>query len=180
MCSRPGAPLRVCIIGQEFDDVPIFLAAARWPGEWPRVANTLKRFMPVIDQVALDLDILDDGQLAPKLGIELYQKPSADLGQRMIELVTRLHDCGFCLPQKGTGLLAWIGITHERRHRDIWPAALIARRALRSGSESSTFCRRLNHMKMVFEPDVPPIAKAYLFVNHVFLADSVVREALQQ
>ncbi len=134
----------------------------------------------MIDQVALDLDILDEGRLVPKLGIELYQKPGVDLGPRIVEFIGRLRDDNLCLPQKAIGLLAWGGITHERRYRDLWPATLIARKALRSGSESSTFCRWLHHVKIVLEPGAPPIAKAYLAVGHAFLADSAIREALQR
>jgi hypothetical protein len=180
MCSRPRAPLRVCVIGQEFAEVCGFLAAAHWPGELPRVAETLEVFMPLIDHAALNLDILDDGRLAPKLGIELYQKPNEDIGPRMIELVRRLSDGNLCTPRKATGLLAWGGITHERLYPDLWPAALTVRRALRGGGESSTFCRWLHHIKVVLEPDTPPIAKAYLAVGHAFLADSAIREALQR
>lgn len=32
----------------------------------------------------------------------------------------------------------------------------------------------------MLEPDVPPVAKAYLAVGHVFLADAAIREALRQ
>jgi hypothetical protein len=144
------------------------------------VAETLEGFAPLIDDVAFDFDIIDDGQLAPKLGIELYQRPSKDLSQRMIKLLTRLTDSNLCLPSKAEGLLVWSGISHERRYPDLWPAALTARKALRSGNESSTFCRWLHHIKIVIEPDRPPTAKAYLAVSHAFLADSVIRQALQQ
>ena len=98
---------------------------------------------------------------------------------RTIELITRLTDNDLCLPQKAIGLLAWGGITHERRYPDLWPAQLITRRSLRGGNESSTFCRWLHHIKIVLEPDAPPTAKAYLAVSHAFLGDSVIREVLQ-
>jgi hypothetical protein len=180
MCSRPHAPLRVCVIGHELGEISAFLAAASWPGEWPLVEETLYGFAPVIENVALDLDILDDGRLAPKLGVELYPRRGMDLSRRMIELITRLTDNDLCLPQKAIGLLAWGGITHERRYPGLWPAQLITRRSLRGGNESSTFCRWLHHIKIVLEPDAPATAKAYLAVSHAFLADSVIREALQR
>jgi hypothetical protein len=180
MCSRPRAPLRVCVIGQELDEISSFLSRARWPGEWVSVAETLKEITPLINDVALDLDIFDDGGLGAKLGIELYQKHSTDLSQRVIELITRLTGANLCLPQKAQGLLAWSGITHERRYPELWPAPLITCRAMRGGSESSTFCRWLHHIKIVLDPGTPPAAKAYLAISHQFLADSVIREALQR
>lgn len=180
MCARPQAPLRVCVIGQKSDEISAFLAAARWPGEWAQVAEVLEQFASVIDSVAIDLDILEDGQLAPKLGVELYQKQNKDLGLRVVELVKRLADNNLCIPEKATGLLAWSGITHERRHRDIWPAALMTRKALRGRSESSMFCRWLHHIKIVFDHGALPAAKAYLAVSHVFMDDSVLHEVLQK
>jgi hypothetical protein len=180
MCSRPRSPLRLCVIGQQFSEISAFLEAAHWPGELARVAETLERFTPVIDTAAVDLDILDDGRLSPKLGIELYQKFNEELGPRMTEFVRRLNDDNLCTLEKAAGLFAWSGITHERLYRNLWPAALIVRRALRDSGESSTFRRWLHHVKIVLEPGAPPSAKAYLGVSHVFLADSVIREALQR
>ena len=115
--------------------------------------------MSVTDQIAFDLDILGDGRLASKLSIELYQKPGASLARRMVELISRLRDGNLCVLQKTIGLLAWGGITHGRRRRDLWPATLIARKTLRGDSESSTFARWLHHIKIVLEPNGPPIAK---------------------
>lgn len=180
MCARPRTPLRVCVIGPELDEVCSFLSAARWSGALPRVVDTLNHFAPVIDHVALDLDILDDGRIGTKLGIELYQAPGADIGPQFVELISRLAAGKFCVPQKATGLLAWGGITHERRHRNLWPAALMVRRALRGGGESSTFCRWLHHIKIVIDGHAPPAAKAYLAVGHVFLADSAIRDLLRR
>jgi hypothetical protein len=176
MCARPHAPLRVCVLGQQLDQLSSYLAAVRWPGEWPLVAETLNNFAQVVDSVALDLDILEDGRLAPKLGIELYQKR----GDLMIELVGRLTNSNLCLAQKATGLLAWGGITHERLYPQLWPAELLTRRIVRGGGESSTFCRWLHHIKIVFQPGTAPTAKAYLAVSHAFLADSAIREVLER
>jgi hypothetical protein len=180
MCSRPRSPLRVCVIGQGLSEVCTFLAAVRWPGEWPPVAEVLRQFIPVIDYVALDLDIFDDGRLAPRLGVELYQRTNPDLSHRMVELINKLTDANLSIPQKSVGLLAWCGITHERCYGDLWPAGLLSLKALRGGSESSTFCRWLHHVKIVLDPNAPPAAKAYLAVSHAFLADSVIREALER
>jgi hypothetical protein len=98
----------------------------------------------------------------------------------MMELVTRLSDDNLCLPPKAMGLLVWGGITHERLYPDLWPTALIVRRALHGGGESSTFCRWLHHVKVVLEPGAPLVAKAYLAIGHVFLADSVIRDVLRR
>lgn len=180
MCARRHAPLQICIIGQKLGEVCGFLDDAGWDGELPRVVAVLNRFADAIDHVALDLDVLEDGSLGPKLGVELYQRAGPDPGWQTVELVKRLRDNGLCTLDKADGLLAWSGITHERRHRDLWPAGLLLRKARRGGNESSTFCRWLHHVKIVLAPDAPPAAKAYLAVGHAFLADAAIRAALEQ
>ncbi len=147
---------------------------------WYRPLILRITFAPAIDHVALDLDVRDDGRIAPKLGIELYLKLDSGSGPPLVELIGRLRQGNLCLPQKAEGLFAWAGITHERLHPELLPAALLAGKALRRGGESRTFCRWLPHVKIVVEPDAPPTAKAYLAVGHAFLADSAIREALQR
>ncbi len=180
MCSRPHAPLRICVIGQEWNETLDFLTAIDWPGKLSQVSAVMEQYSGIVDRVALDFDLLEDARFAPRLGIELYQNPDKDLGTRMAEFVTRLHNNGLCVSQKATGLLAWSGITHERLYRDIWPASLVSQRILRGGHESSTFYRWLHHIKIAVEQETAPTAKAYLAVSHAFLADSAIREILNQ
>jgi hypothetical protein len=185
MCSRPGSPLRVCLLGPEFKStetgsVRNFLAATHWPLDSAPVTDLLKNFASLIDHLAFDLDIREDGTLAPKLGIEIYQNSNGAPADRMVELVNYLTRFGLCTRKKANGLLAWNGITHERLHPKLWPRSLVAARVIRGAGQYSTFCRWLHHVKLVYEPGVPFAAKAYLAVSHAFLTDSAIREALYQ
>jgi hypothetical protein len=182
MCSRPGSPLRLCLLGPEFKSgeagsIVDFLAAAQWPADATQVTELLNTFAPLIDHVALDLDIGEDGSLAPKLGIEIYQNHGSTSADRMVALVSQLVRLGLCTRKKANGLLAWNGITHERLYPELWPRTLLAARVIRGGEEYSTFCRWLHHVKLVYEPGLSLTAKAYLAVNHAFLTDSAIRQA---
>jgi hypothetical protein len=190
MCSRPDSPLRICVIGPEFvpgfaaernqtGAICEFLAAAHWPTESAFVTDLLQTFASLIDHVALDLDIREDGSLAPRLGLELYQNPGNTPAHRMVEFVNRLTHSGLCKPEKASGLLAWNGITHERLHPSLWPQSLLAARVFRGGGQYSTFCRWLHHVKLVYQPGEPLTAKAYLAVSHAFLTDAAIRANLQ-
>ena len=176
MCARPCAPLRICVIGQELDAIAGFLLDARWPGDIAGVARYLKRIGPTIDHVALDFDVTDDGGLLPRIGIELYQAADQTLVRQQPALIALLCEDGLCLPGKAAAVLAWSGITHQRRHPDLWPPALLARREARN----STFCRWLHHVKVTLEADGAVEAKVYLAVAHAFLDDAVIRELIRQ
>jgi hypothetical protein len=190
MCSRPDSPLRVCILGPEFVPcaasvaeggenglVSDFLEAAHWPSDPNPVTGLLRTFAPLIDHVALDLDIREDGSLAPKIGIEIYQNSDTTPAHRIVALVNQLTCSSLCTPEKANGLLAWYGITHERLHPDLWPRSLVAARVIRGGGQYSTFCRWLHHVKLVYEPGEPLTAKAYLAVSHAFLTDAKIHES---
>jgi hypothetical protein len=182
MCSRPNSPLRLCLLGPEFADAETclardFLTAAHWPADPTPMTELLRTFSPLIDHVALDLDIREDGSLASKLGIEIYQNPERTPVHRLVALVSQLVSSDLCTPEKADGLMAWNGITHERLYPDTWPRSLVAARVLRGGGQYSTFCRWLHHVKLVYEPGAPLAAKAYLAVSHAFLTDSAIRGA---
>ena len=185
MCSRAESPLRVCLLGPEFipgspsenGSLRDFLAAIHWPADPSPVAERLQAFAPLLDHVALDLDIRDDGSLIPKLGLEIYQSPATTPVHRIAALVSQLTSSNLCTPEKADGLLAWNGLSHERLHPDLWPKSLVAARALRGGGQYSTFCRWLHHIKLVYEPRQPMTAKSYLAVSHTFLTDCEIREA---
>jgi hypothetical protein len=185
MCSRAESPLRVCLLGPEFipnsasenHSLRDFLAAIHWPADPSPVAERLQAFAPLLDHVALDLDIRDDGSLIPRLGLEIYQNPATTPVHRIAALVSQLTSLNLCTAEKADGLLAWNGLSHERLHPDLWPKSLVAARTLRGGGQYSTFCRWLHHIKLVYEPRQPLTAKSYLAVSHAFLTDREIQEA---
>jgi hypothetical protein len=186
MCSRAESPLRVCLLGPEFipnsasenDSLRDFLGVIHWPADPSLVTELLRAFAPLLDHVALDLDIRDDGFLIPKLGLEIYQNPAITPVRRMASLVNQLTSSGFCTAEKAESLITWNGLSHERLHPDLWPKSLVAARVLRGGGQYSTFCRWLHHIKLVYEPNQPMTAKAYLAVSHAFLTDREISFAI--
>jgi hypothetical protein len=182
MCSRAESPLRVCILDPQFHPgfPSEFLAAIHWPADPTSATEWLQSCSSLLDHVAVDLDICDDGALVPKLGVEIYQNPAKTPIHRLAALINQLTSSNLCTPGKAEGLLAWNGLIHERLHPDTWPKSLLAARALRAGGEYSTFCRWLHHIKLVYEPNQPLTAKAYLAVSHAFLTDRNIREAQSQ
>ena len=58
-----------------------------------------------------------------------------------------------CLPEKRDAVLSWVGAFRIGGPHDEAGAAL--------------FLRTVSHVKLVFEPDQPPQAKAYLAVGRV-------------
>jgi hypothetical protein len=170
MTARAGAPLRLCLRGLPASAVPGFLATVGWRGDAGRV---LSRLGGLVDEVRLGLEISEDG-IGSRLGLECYVTADARLGARLPALVAALVAHGLCLEANAHALLAWPGLTHERRHAAIWPASL---RATAPG-EGNVFRRWVHHVKLTIAPTGPPTAKAYIGAENVTVADAALRAAI--
>lgn len=178
MLSREEGFVRVCARGLKVEEIELYAQAAGWPGDRQQLAAAVARLRPLVDEIRLDFDLQDEVQ-AP-LGLECYITEAASLAERTTRFLQELVSAGLCLPQKASGLAAWFGLTHERRYRDLWPPALLARKAALGLQESSTFRRWVHHIKITLRPGESPRAKAYLAVAPAFISDAALKAALAE
>lgn len=170
MTARAGAPVRLCLRDLPASALPGFLASVGWRGDARLV---LSRLAGLVDDVRLGLDVGEDG-VGSRLGLECYVTGDARLGTRLPALVAALVAHGLCLEANAQALLAWPGLTHERRHAAIWPASL---RATAPG-EGNVFRRWVHHVKLSIAPTGPPTAKAYIGAENVTVGDAALRAAI--
>src|SRR6185312_6431469 len=150
-------------------EIEPYLAAIGWPGARAALAVLLRRLAPLVDHFRLDLDLADS--VLPPLGLECYIAEPARMAERFLALVQALTEDGLCLPEKAAGLMAWFGITHERRHRAIWPPSLLQLKAALGLEEASIFRRWIHHLKITIDGKGGVSAKAYLAVAPGFIAE---------
>jgi len=178
MLSRSEPFLRLCARDLGVAEIEPYLAAIGWPGARAALAVLLRRLAPLVDHFRLDLDLADS--VLPPLGLECYIAEPARMAERFLALVQALTEDGLCLPEKAAGLMAWFGITHERRHRAIWPPSLLQRKAALGLEEASIFRRWIHHLKITIDGKGGVSAKAYLAVAPGFIADAALKAMLQQ
>lgn len=178
MLSRPEPFLRLCARDLGVAEIEPYLAAVGWPGARAALQALLRRLAPLVDHVRLDLDLAES--VLPPLGLECYITEPAGMAERFLALVQALTEDGLCLPEKAAGLMAWFGITHERRHPAIWPPSLLHRKAALGLEEASVFRRWIHHLKITVDGKGGASAKAYLAVAPGFIADAALKAMLQQ
>jgi lantibiotic modifying enzyme len=178
MLSRPEPFLRLCVRDLGTAEIAPYLAAIDWPGARAPLAALLQRLSPLVDHIRLDLDVTDG--VLPPLGLECYITQPARTAERFHALVQALVEDGLCRPEKAQGLMAWFGITHERRHAAIWPPSLLRLKAALEREEASVFRRWIHHVKITLDGKGGVSAKAYLAVAPGFIADAALRAMLQQ
>jgi hypothetical protein len=75
-----------------------------------------------------------------------------------------------CTLEKANALLNWPGYLEEKCNQELWPSNFAKASAFVSPSLKSTIVRLLHHIKIVYQPNQPLQAKAYLWFSHRWLA----------
>lgn len=165
MLSRPIPGLRLCVG---------FLTP-------PRVVSTFRALsLPVPEDleprlawlastaalITLDLDVTPEG-LLPRVGVEWHgpDQHLCHLGPAVTGLLGDLVHLGAALPDRVEALAAWPGSVSSLDDPTGWPRPLDVPGNLVVRARVSHLVRRVNHLKVVFEPGLPPRAKAYLAVD---------------
>jgi hypothetical protein len=162
MFSRRFDGVRLCLQGLTPGTMPGYLARIGWPGEPEELEAMLAPVAGRVERMALSLDV--GAAVLPKVGVEchlaesLYEPDT----ERWTALLDVLVERGLCLPAKREALVGWLGHTHLRSRPETLPSNLRALSASLGPSALPVFLRRLNHLKLVFQPGQPPEAKAYL------------------
>jgi hypothetical protein len=129
---------------------------------------------PLVERIDLDMDVAD--RVLPKIGLEVYPAADADA---IHQFLNHLVSCGLSTPAKAEALESWRGMAHERLTPEIWPRDLLALSSFLGGRVHSVFARWLHHVKIVYQPGFPLQAKAYLAVQHLWLAPEQIKDLLK-
>lgn len=169
MLARKTEALRLCVQDLAPEQMPAYLADLGWPGPTGELEALISNLDHLVDQIALDLDA---GQsILPKIGLECYfegrKQPKYE--PRWYEFLDYLGQLGVCCPAKRDGLLAYPGLVRESAHQSLWPSHLRATPNYIGGYLESIFFTGLHHVKIVYQPDCPLEAKAYLYVAQAWL-----------
>jgi hypothetical protein len=151
--ARSRSTVRLCVADPPDRGIPAYLEALGWgtPGERARLSEVLERLGgpggPEGGVRLLDLDV-EDG-VRPRIGLEYILDRRAQMEGRIRETrwLEGLSDHAAADPVRLGALERWPGYTMERFPHELWRSVAV---------------RRVNHVKIVFEPGVPLRAKAYL------------------
>jgi len=165
MLSRPGGALRLVIHGLQPAAVPEYLAAIGWCDR-SRLLSTLTADISAFADpwTMLDIDVAD--AVHPKVGVEFFLRRGNNDQLRWSALFAHLAQRGLASRTKTNALLAWSGFTQQHGVGQAWPENLALGDLLFRGLARSVFWRRINHVKLSYQPDLEPQIKAYLSFGH--------------
>jgi hypothetical protein len=152
LAGRAGAPPRVYLSGVGTAGLPAALEAAGWPGPAGEVEEVLAALggeaPPPVGMIHVDAR---EGA-PPRLGVELtLARPCQRRGEIAERwFLDRLAELGLCTPARREALPRWPGTELRTLPHELWPSRVE---------------RRVNCVKLVFEPGRPLHAKAYLLAT---------------
>ena len=174
MLARNAKNVRICIAGVPIEQIPAYLTQIGWKGSIFEIQSTLQRYSPSIDEIVLHLEV--GNEIAPKIGLEafVYTNEASIREQRWTNLLNRLVSDNLCTTGKRDAVLDWMGITKKSSFVDLAQVAHAS--STHRVRLTTAMIRRINHLKFVFEPNLEPIAKAYLSYEYLQLTPEVTRE----
>lgn len=178
MLARPVEAVRLCIRDIAPAQIPAYLSRLGWPGEVDHLAELITMLSQRVDRIDLDLDV--GATILPKIGLECYFNHQAQpkFEPRWQAFLDLLVDQGLCQPAKREGLLAYPGYIRERANAALWPPHLRPTSSFLGERYEGIFFKGLHHIKIVYQPEKPLEAKAYLYVGQSWLSGSAGQSPL--
>lgn len=171
--ARSHQAVRLTIKEIQFEQLADYLEQIGWNHPIAPLTAYTSTLTPFVDTLALAIDL--DPTLHPKIGLECFATKDFQNQKRWQALIDHLVQTGLCTPAKRNALLDWSGFTQQIDCPNLWPANLTYGDLLTGSNAISFFWRRINHIKLVYQPEQPLAAKAYLAFGHCWMnRDKVV------
>ncbi len=178
MISRPQHIYRLCIMMDGFSTIIPFLDAIGWNGDQLMLQKALNRLSPLVDYVALDLDVTDT--VGSKIGLECYMRGTKNAMEKWEVLLEFLQAENLCVPEKARGILGVPKIiNHSILPMHLWAPHHLELAKLIGRKYGSFYYHTINHIKINFEADYFTQAKAYLGIAHHWLSIPEVKEIVE-
>lgn len=165
MLARPGAPIRLCLrCAPPLAESGVFALLDDATGSILR--RELDWLAPLAPRIDLALDVLPDGALAPRLGLEAWFEPEAGaepVAAGVAALAAALVARGLAEPGRAAALGAVEGLHTGPAASGYWPAPLRLAEALTDRRRRGAVLHGLHHVKVTATADGTAEAKAYIY-----------------
>ncbi len=159
--------VRLCISNIAISDIPQYLKDIGWQGSVTKLQSVLADLTPFANSISLNIAVGD--YIFPKIGLECYIEKNPKINPKWNSFLSYLVEQKLCTPEKADALLNYPGYSSEYHHQELWPRNLANASKFINNSFNSTLVRVLHHIKIVYQPERPLTAKAYLWFGHLWL-----------
>lgn len=162
--------IRLCVKGLVNEQIIEYLKNIGWSGSIKHLSSILSELERLVDVVMLSFSVEDN--VLSRIGFECYFDSQPKKSPRWQVFLNYLVKHQMCTLQEAKTLLDWSGYSIEKFNQELWPSNFAKASTFVYPSFKSTFIRFLNHIKIVYQPEQPLQAKAYLWFGHRWLSSS--------
>lgn len=150
-----GAALRLCLAGLSGASIPTYLTEVGWAGDPRALWRSLSPLHDAAPVGLLHLDIED--RVLPRVGFEhtFARRPQRNGRIAEQDFLAELVLCGLCTEERRIALESVPGWESAALAHQLWPSVIL---------------RRINHVKTVYVAEHLKEAKAYLSLQHAYVA----------
>lgn len=172
MLSRTTKAIRVDVDGISPQQLLDYLVQIGWTHEINTLASLVSIVSDLTDRIILSFDVGDT--LQSRIGLECFLQKNPKDEPRWQLFLNYLVERGLCTPAKQIALLAWPGLFQDKSQPDFWFDRSNRGNRLADRQLFSIFGKKISHVKIVYQPDIPLQAKAYLSFAHKYFEDSLL------
>jgi hypothetical protein len=165
MLTRNSKPLRVNIQGLSGSQITDYLATITDQAIDENLLEIISIFEVFTDRIVLTFDLETD-TIGTRIGLECFLEKQVKKEPRWTQFLDHLVKIECCTLEKRNALLNWPGLIQKKDHQHLWPENLTRLEPWMNQDIKSVFFRTINHLKLVYQPNIPLEAKAYLGFGH--------------
>ncbi|WP_375472237.1 hypothetical protein [uncultured Nostoc sp.] len=162
--SRQANAVRVNVKGVSPEQLSDYLMQIGWTDSTNTFSALVLTLSKFVDFILLSFDVGDT--VLPRIGLECFLDNQPDEEPRWQLFLDYLVEAGLCTPVKKNAFLAWPGLSAKSSVPDLWPSNISFGDRLLGSRAFSIFWRRVNHIKLIYQPGIPLEAKGYLAFGH--------------
>lgn len=166
--ERESQAIRLCVENIQKTKILDYLTNIGWTDSTNSLPSVLPEIFDLADDVKLNFAI--EQTVYPKVGFECYFNNRTSRSPKLRAFLNYLVKKKICTSERADALLMWSGYSEENSYPKLWPEHFSKASKFVSPNFRSTIVRLLHHIKIVYHPNQPLQAKAYLWFGHRWLA----------
>jgi len=164
MLSRQIKGVRIVINRIKPDQIIPYLKSIGWKDETNKLIQIINEIDKYVSRLVLHINIGET--VDPKIGLECsFAEDRYHLETEWEKFFDYLENKGLCIQEKRKALLDFLGIEQEHNDYEFNFTTYMVAPKIKHSNYTSALVRYLSHIKIVYKPDYPLEAKAYLGVR---------------
>ena len=166
--EQESQAIRLCVENIPKSKISNYLTDIEWTDSSNNLSSILPEIFELVDDIKLNFAI--EQTVYPKVGFECYFNNGTSRSPKLRAFLEYLVNKKMCTSERADALLAWSGYSEENCYPELWPEHFSKASKFVNPNFRSTIVRLLHHIKIVYHPNQPLQAKAYLWFGHRWLA----------